>query len=250
MTRPAAAVAQRPTVLSRLQLGIETLYRVETYLEVDSFLIDENARRQAGVARLPREQLLVSQGGESDELQIGLYLDGAIVSNLERHDPALGLHADNFADFCLAVEGISHFIYVAVCAAGDRSVSALELELQAEVDKFACCLLVAGGSRHGYGGARRATAWGRAASGGTAVRDGREVRDLTTRLYDEVRFADDLDADERDRYRVANLAARQYARTLSRAFVERDRLSEMLFELRRFYRLGLDEKLSHIARSA
>lgn len=249
MNRPAAAVAQHPTVLSRLQLGIEALYRVETHLEVDSFLIDADARGQAGVARLPREQLLVSQRGDSDELQLGLYLDGAVVSNLERHDPALGLHGDNFGDFCLAVEGISHFIYVAVCAAGDRSVSALELELQAEVDKFACCLLVAGAPDGVNNGAMTGWGGGAAAPRGAAA-GGRKVRDLTTQLYGEVRFADDLDADERDRYRTANLAAHRYARTLSRAFVERDRLSEMLFELRRFYRLGLDEKLSHIARTA
>ena len=68
----------------------------------------------------------------------------AALANLERHDPATRLDETNFADFCLAVEGVSHFIYVALRAADDRGVSQLELELQAEVDKFACCVLVAG----------------------------------------------------------------------------------------------------------
>jgi hypothetical protein len=100
-------------------------------------------------------------------------------------------------------------------------VSALELELQAEVDKFACCLLLQ-----------------------------RSCDDLRRRLFQDVRFADDLDAAERDRYRTANGQADRYAETLERRFVRADRLDDMLDELRRFYRLPLGGKLGHIARSA
>jgi hypothetical protein len=228
--RAAATRIARSPVLARLQRGLEALYRVETQLDVESFLIDDQARRQAGVARAPREQLLISQRGD-DEVRIGLFLDERAVSNLETNDPSHGLDHSNFDDFCLAVEGVSHFIYVALAAAGERSVSALELELQAEVDKFACCLLLTG------------TGSERADDDGTA-------RTLRRRLYDEVSYADDLDHDEANRYRVANLEARRYAETLSRNFVARDRVGDMLPELRRFYRLGLDGKLGHIAQSA
>lgn len=233
--RAAAHRTARLSVLARLQRGLEALYRVETQLDVESFLIDDEARRQAGVARAPREQLLISQHGE-DELCIGLFLDEQAVSNLETNDPARGLDGSNFDDFCLAVEGVSHFIYVVLAAAGERSVSALELELQAEVDKFACCLLLAGNQTE--------HASGRAAS------DHGTARTLRRKLYDDVSFADDLDHDEADRYRVANLEARRYAETLSRNFVARDRVGDMLHELRRFYRLGLDGKLGHIAQAA
>jgi hypothetical protein len=228
--RTAATRTAQLSVLVRLQRGLEALYRVETQLDVESFLIDDQARRRAGVARTPREQLLISQGGE-DEVHIGLFLDEQAVANLETHDPAHGLDQSNFDDFCLVVEGVSHFIYVALAAAGERSVSALELELQAEVDKFACCLLLAGT------GADRAVGAGAAHT-------------LRRKLYGEVSYADDLDHDEVDRYRVANLEARRYAETLSRNFVARDRVGDMLPELRRFYRLGLNGKLGHIAQSA
>lgn len=224
--------AARPTVLSRLQMGIETLYRVDTQLDVEQFLISDEARRQSGVARAPREQLLLRRGAD-DELQIGLFLERGVVSNLEHHDPGRGLDEKNFADFCLAVEGVSHFVYVALCAASDRPVSALELELQAEVDKFACCLLVAKPDR---------------TAGDESTGD--QARGLRSRLYDDVTYFDDLTPDERDRYRVANGEARRYAERLSRTFVARDRVSDMLAELRQFYRLGLDAKLSHIARVA
>ncbi|HVZ74575.1 MAG TPA: hypothetical protein VHJ20_19470 [Polyangia bacterium] len=217
--------ARRASILSRLQLGLEALYRVRTDLDVDAFVIDEEQRRQAGVVRAPREQLLVRE--EDGELGLALFVDGAALANLERHDPARRLDDANFTDFCLAVEGVSHFVYLALRAAGHRGVSALELELQAEVDKFVCCVLLQGTPAR------------------AARSDGRELR---RRLYDDVAFADDLDADERDRYRVANAEAARYAAGLERRFVREDRVLDMLDELRRFYRMGLDDKRGLIAR--
>ena len=219
---------RRASILSRLQLGLEALYRVRTDLHVDAFVIDEEQRRAAGVARAPREQLLVRE--EDGELSLALFVDRAALVNLERNDPGRRLDDENFADFCVALEGVSHFVYLALCAAGHRRVSALELELQAEVDKFACCLLLSGG----------------AAANGNAG----DARMLRRRLYDDVSFADDLNEDEAQRYRVANVEARRYAETLARTFVARDRVVDMLAELRRFYRLGLDGKLGHIAKVA
>lgn len=208
------------SILTRLQLGLEALYRVDTRLAVESFVIDETQRQQAAVGRAPREQLLVSELGE--DLGLALFVDAAALANLELNDPARGLHDGNFADFCLALEGVSHFVYVALCAARDRRVSALELELQAEVDKFACCVLLAGRRRPG----------------------------LRRRLFSTIRYADDLNAEESARYRTANDEANRYAETLERRFVQPDRLTDMLADLRQFYRLDLDAKLGHIARAA
>jgi hypothetical protein len=213
---------RRASVLSRLQRGLELLYRVETNLHVDAFVIDDEQRREAGVSRAPREQLLVRE--EEGELAMALFVDRDALANLERNDPNDGLHDANFGDFCVALEGVSHFVYLALCAAGHRRVSALELELQAEVDKFVCCVLLRG-QRRGDDGLRR-------------------------RLYRDVRFCDDLDADERDRYRTANAEAERYAEALERRFVRADRVADMLEELRRFYRMGLEDKRGHIARHA
>jgi hypothetical protein len=117
---------------------------------------------------------------------------------------------------------VSHFIYVAVCAAHDRSVTALELELQAEVDKFVSC---------------------------TLLQLDRDTRPLRERLYDKVALAHDLDDAERIRYRVANDEARRYAHSLDRRYLRGGRVADMLDELRRFYRLDLCAKLHHIARA-
>jgi hypothetical protein len=213
----ADRLSDRLSILARLQLGIEALYRVETRLPIDAFVIDEAAREELPTARAPREQLLVRQA--DGELGLALFVDAAAMANLELHDPAAQLDDRNFADFCLAVEGVSHFVYLALRAAGDRAVSQLELELQAEVDKFACCVLVAGADP-----------------------------DLRRRLYVDVRLADDLDDAERARYRAANNEARRYAGALERRYLRSERAEALLAELRRFYRMDLPDKLAHIAR--
>jgi hypothetical protein len=225
-------------VLSRVQRGLELLYRIETHLDVRNYIVSEQERScslaggprpggEPGNARRPREQLLVSHHG--DELSLGLYLDAQALANLERHDPRAGLGAHNFDDFCLAVEGVSHFIYVALCAAADRTVTALELELQAEVDKYVSCVLLDHEAQH----------------------HARKVRAL---LFDDVHYANDLGPVERARYETANLQARQYAGTLERRYLRREggggEVNGMLSELRHFYRLPLEAKLGHIARTA
>jgi len=125
--------AAQLSVLARIQLGLEALYRVDTQLSIDAFLIDAATRDATtrSAARAPREELLIREA--EGELGLALFVDAAAIATLERHDPAHGLSDRNFTDFCLAVEGVSHFVYVAVCATADRSVSPLELELQAEV---------------------------------------------------------------------------------------------------------------------
>src|SRR5213082_2396274 len=55
---------------------------------------------------------------------------------LPREDPLTRLHAGNVADCWTALEGVSHFLYLAWNAGHDRPVSLLELEMQAEVDKY------------------------------------------------------------------------------------------------------------------
>jgi hypothetical protein len=216
--------APHPTaVLSRLQRGLEVMYRVATGVEVNDFMIDDDARSELGVARAPREQLLVHQ--DDDGVDVGLFVDAAVLSNLAAHDPGARLDERNLAAFLYAVEGVSHFVYAIVCAHRARPVSAFELELQAEVDKYVVCLLAGGAVPSSSPHWRR-------------------------RLFEDFELEPDLDADERDRYRAANDGARRYSASLERRFVTRRGTPDMLAELRRFYRLPLARKLDHIAKAA
>jgi hypothetical protein len=212
-------------VLSRLQRGLERMYRVATGVEVAQFMIDDEQRGELGVARAPREQLLVHQ--DDDNVDIGLFVDAAVLAQLATHDPAARLDERNVAAFLYAVEGVSHFVYAIVCARAARPVSAFELELQAEVDKYVVCLLADG-------------------TAATATASPRWRR----RLFEDFELEPDLDAEERDRYRAANQNARRYSASLERRFVARGGVVDMLAELRRFYRLSLGAKLDHIAKAA
>jgi hypothetical protein len=209
--------------LSRLQRGLEDLYRVDTGVDVEDFVIDSDTREAFTPARRAREQLLVAES--SDEASIALYIDPAALANLATHDPSRQLGSHNLGDFLLAVEGVSHFIYAICCAKADRPVTQLELELQAEVDKYVTCLLV-------------------------TEPEATVSSMLRRRLFDDFEYEPDLDHDEHARYRAANDNALRYTAFLESAFVARRRIPEMLGELRRFYRLGLAGKLSEIARAA
>jgi hypothetical protein len=209
----------KPEMLQKLQRGLEGLYRIATDACVSDFLIDATTRARLGVARAPREQLLVSE--DDGGLSLGLFVDGAALSNLAIHDPVRRLDERNLGDFLLAIEGVSHFVYLTWRAQSGARVSALELELQAEVDKYVTCLLC------GDSGAHRSAA-------------------LRRRLFDDVAFDDDLDAGERDRYHVANANAYRYSESLERRYVRIARIAAMLDELRRFYRMPLAGKLELI----
>jgi hypothetical protein len=209
--------------LARVQRGLETLYRVDTGVAVDDFMIDEEARAHLAPARRPREQLLVCE--DDGEMSLALFIDPGVLDNLAAHDPGRRLGDHNLGDFLLAVEGVSHFIYAIWCARAERPVTQMELELQAEVDKYVTCLL----------------ATEPAAGQSEALRN---------RLFVDAAYEPDLDGDERDRYRAANDNAHRYAVWLETAYVATRRIPEMLGELRRFYRHGLAAKLARIARAA
>ncbi|MGE0548443.1 MAG: hypothetical protein AB7O24_30630 [Kofleriaceae bacterium] len=209
--------------LARVQRGLETLYRVETGIEIDDFVVDPTLRDAMVTSRKSREQLLVCEA--DGELSFGLFIEPRVLDNLAANDPSARLDDRNLGDFLLAVEGVSHFIYTAWCAQRDRPVSQLELELQAEVDKYITCLLA-------------------------MVPEPDVSATLRRRLFIDSEYEPDLDSDERERYRAANDNALRYAAWLEDTFVAPRRIPEMLGELRRFYRQGLAAKLSTIARAA
>jgi hypothetical protein len=208
--------------LGRVQRGLEALYRVDTGVEIGDFIVGAELRDALAPARKPREQLLVCEA--DGEMSLALFIDPGALANLTSHDPSRRLGDHNFGDFLLAIEGVSHFIYAICCARAARPVSQLELELQAEVDKYVTCLLI-------------------------TEPEASISAELRRRLFGDVCYEPDLDHEEHDRYRAANDNAQRYATWLERAFVVPRRIPEMLAELRRFYRAGLAAKLGTIASS-
>ncbi len=211
-------------MLSRLQRGIEDLYRVDTATRVEDFVIDKGRRERMGLARLPREQLLLAEDG--GELEVGLFVDEEALENLEYDDPTRHLHDGNLGDFLLAIEGVSHFVKVAWRAQLDQPISPLELELQGEVDKYVTCILA-------------------------CPEANAHSSRLRARLFEEFSYEPDLAPAERERYEVANENGARYAAHLERDFVSGGRIADMLAELRYFYRLSsVGAKLDFIRHAA
>src|SRR6202035_2950232 len=210
-------------LLSRLQDLIGGIYDVRIAHDVYDFLVTDRGRLpHAARSGTADEQLLVAQPlAGSDEVVMSLYLDPALLQRLAHEDPLVCLHAGNVADCWTALEGVSHFLYVAWNAGHDKPVSLLELEMQAEVDKFIVS----------YWLLRRQL-------------PGHFPLELRRTLFARTRLDPRLSARSAAMYREASRYAERFCGRLeSRLERGRERAAgcgheaEVLTELRRFYRL-------------
>jgi hypothetical protein len=209
-------------VTNELQSTIETLYRIDGSLSVADYRIDGRTLEillGKGASDAHREMLLVAHDGEYTNLS--LYIADEV---LLRARAFLEAGPDTCGDldaFCAATEGVSHFVYFTFCGEQlDRPVSQIELELQAEIDKYLVVRLFAPVGE-----------------------------DLIPRLFEQFHFAERLTISERERYVVANRAGRRYARWLDRQ-IARGRAAFAIDDARQLYRKTLAAKLDHIARAA
>jgi hypothetical protein len=125
-------------LLSHLQELIGGIYDVRVAHDVYDFLVTDRGRLPAGArGGTSEEELIVAQPlEEGDEVALSLYLDPRLLERLTREDPLVRLHGGNVADWWTVLEGVSHFLCVAWNAGHDKPVSLLELEMQAEIDKY------------------------------------------------------------------------------------------------------------------
>jgi hypothetical protein len=214
-------------LLQRLQLLLARLYDAPVAYDAEDFLITDRAKLLAlvGDAVEPSdEQVFVEQG--RDGVRIGLYIDDAVIQRLTQQDPTVALDSSNLRDFCTALEGVSHFHYLAWSLQRGRDVSLLELELQAEVDKYASALTLM-----------------------TQQGAGRFPGNLHSRLFDRISFLPHLDAAARRRYEEANRHAARFCRSLEEKFLRRRQLrpEAWVSELRRFFRCSHQEKIRQLA---
>ena len=204
---------------------IHGIYDLPMRHRVEDFLVTDRAtlrQVEAGASiRDGPEKLLFSE--HHGELLMSLYLDAELVGSLEAHNPFQRLDRDNLAAFCLALEGVSHFVYLSFNAGHERPVSQLELELQAEVDKFVVAAQLLARQRGGVPSA------------------------LHDRLFRHFRLVPGLDDEQRRRYLDASRYASDYCRMLASRFMAGGSGPPMVPELRHFYRLTQRGKLHHIA---
>ncbi|HUL81808.1 MAG TPA: hypothetical protein VL131_06690 [Gammaproteobacteria bacterium] len=208
--------------LGGLQALLAELYALDLEYEVDDFLTTDTdlARALDASGREIDEKLLIAE--TDGEAEVSLYVEPRVLERLARSDPLAKLDGDNLEDFWTAFEGVSHFTYYAWNAKLEKSVTLLEMELQAEVDKYVATTLLL--ARQGQ----------------------RPPRGLHHWLFEMPRLDERLDGDELERYRRANRYAGKYCRKLGPAIATGAAGAAARAELRRFYRLSQPSKIAHI----
>jgi hypothetical protein len=211
--------------LRDLQCLLGTLYGIDVHADVRDYLVTDRRTlapwQAAAGARESEEELLIEEG--EGQVGLALYLDAGLGSI----DPRELLCGRNFEDYCTAVEGISHLNYVAWSAAMDRQVTLLELEMQAEVDKYVSARLLL--SR--LPGSAAASA-------------------LRRRLFAGADFDAELPPESLRRYEDAWALAARYCLSLEARYPRGAPDGAMLRELRRFFRWPRPAKVSHIHAAA
>lgn len=210
-------------MLGNLQSLLADIYELEMAYHVDDFVTtDSRVAELLDVNGRPvDEKLLISE--RDDHADVMLYLEAELIERLAASDPLTRLDESNLADFWTAFEGVSHFAYYAWNASLDKPVRLLEMELQAEVDKFIATSVVL--ERQGE----------------------RPPPGLHEWLFGRTRFDHRLTPGELHRYRCANHYAGKYCLKLgpelARGFGRDEGLRR---ELMAFYRLSQPNKIRHI----
>jgi hypothetical protein len=122
-------------MLSAIQQNLEAVYRISAP-DVRQFLIDEDQLRDVlgDPDREAEEWVVVREG--PDGVNVGVYVAAPALERLKGLPGPSEALEDAFQAFCLATEGVSHFLMLFERARRQEPVSMLELETQAEVDKF------------------------------------------------------------------------------------------------------------------
>jgi len=197
----AALVAERAREIAlakALQGRLERLYRLDRVVDVGDFAA-------------------VGDEGDRETLWVRDEPDGGLAVALRL--PPLGSSAAVPLDrYLQIVEGVSHFVYLAERWRRAEPVSKLELETQAEVDKYVVM----------------------AAQSPTFDRP--QSADLRDRLYGRIAFLHDATSEEGDRYRTANRIAATFTEFLEKRFVEGRQWGRLRNALLTFFHAPREEK--------
>jgi hypothetical protein len=211
-------------LVQELQGHLQRIYDVPLAHDVAQFLLTDRSALPAEFGRRATdEQLLVAHDGA--EMTLGLFLEPRVLAHLARANPLDALNGGNLADYWTALEGVSHFVYLAWNAGHDRAVGLMELELQAEVDKYVCSVQLL-----------------------RAQDPTRFPAELHRALFESAQVDPQLAGERFGLYRRANHYAARFCRHLSELLRPMGALAQerARCELRRFYRLTSARKLRHI----
>lgn len=211
------------TLIDKVQSQIEKIYGIrvgelaENYLIGNQELLELLPAGQSTV--VPKELFLVTPNPKDNVVEVALFLDAELRQNLANNNPLKRLSGSNISDFCTLIEGVSHFVYYLYKAGINSEITQLEMELQAEIDKFVLLSLFI-----------------------EANVDKVEVLEM---LFENYYLFENLTPEEIQRYETAAGLAKKYCYALSKIFKKTD-ASRLIKELRYFYPLSHQQKIRHI----
>ncbi len=185
-------------LVAAAELALSEVYQIALPVRAIDCLVPAETAKRLLPDPSPRSGVVAVEA--EGDLQLGLYLDPR-----------------DEGDVDTVVEETSHFLCLAWHARERRRVSALVLELQAEIDRYVMARL---GGRDGFA------------------------------HFEGFRWDDWIGIDERARYELAHRAGRRYCRGRERRFPLRRDTPALLSELRRFYRAPSERKLRETSLAA
>jgi hypothetical protein len=204
---------------------LQYLYDLQLTHRITDFLVTDPTLAQSlvGCDLHADESLFIRQSNNT--LDLSLFINRDLIRRLKSRADSDLWSAKDLNDWWQALEGVSHFLCVVWRAERDRPITALELELQAEIDKFLLTALMLG-KQHGRPSLER----------------------LQHFLFRCSKLRPGLSKDLNRRYQKANKLAARYCRQLQHRHQVWPPEARLLSELRRFYRFDGTAKEAHINR--
>lgn len=213
-------------LIDQVQNQLECLYGIGIPQRVADYLINRQQllhyMPQASQQKIPKELFLVRNPGENT-VEVALFFDLKLLKNLKKNDPFHSLNDQNLSDFCILIEGVSHFVYFLWKSEQQLPITQLELELQAEIDKFLMLFFYLR-TRH----------------------DPKFTVSLMTALFEEFSLHDFLSLEARERYLTASTLASRFCYRLQNKVRREHDLQIAIHEIRDFYRFTQQQKIRHI----
>lgn len=211
-------------MLTSIQKEIEKTYQIVCPFSVEDFLLNEKERSRY-LKQIPslvdsEETLLIRQ--KEEEIDIGLLYNPELLDWSRNFDWKEIQNPQN--QFCVGklgslIEGVSHFVYFLWKLEQKQPLTQLELELQAEIDKF---ILL------------------------SQTTDPSDLENLIDSLYEEVNWIPALGSLEKSRYQTAAKLAFKYCHYLKKTYFYSHQTHAIYSEIRTFYRMSQAEKIRWI----
>jgi len=160
-----------------------------------------------------REALLVRDA--NDGIEIGLFISQKIIMAIQNLNPFLCID-----EISCAIEGVSHFIYVCDRVSKSIPVKKLELELQAEVDKFIILNSIS--------------------LSNTNI----SPFTLFTALFEKFSLDESMENDEKQMYAIANKYAAKYCHHLISDYIISQKSAAMKHDVKIFFNKNLGNKIN------